>query len=139
MIRTINDLQEMDIVLQKDGRVLWVLRNDYTYKLQTFNIDMWGQRELDHYNPNFTYGKDVQYFVPHRDNKLDIVAVCRPASKWKALQLMRYYEMAKQDVKQNPSKENEEYLAEQFEAFKWQYTPAYTRNGMETACSQNLI
>ena len=126
MIETINDLREMDIVLRKDGSVLWVLRNDYTYKLQTFTFDMWGQHELCHYNLNFTYGKDVKYFDSRRDNKLDIVAVCRPVSKWKALALMHYYYMAKHDMEQNPAEQNKDYLLEQFENFKWQYTPAYT-------------
>ena len=88
---TINDLEEMDIVLRRDGKVCWVLRNETTKRLQTFLPDMWGQHELRHYYPNFKYGKYVRHYSLRDDNN-DILAVCKPRSKWKALQLMHDYE-----------------------------------------------
>ena len=87
---TVNALEEMDIVLRRDGEVCWVLRNEYTKQLQTFSLNMWGQHELRHYYPYFKYGKDVMCSL--KDNRYDILAVCKPRSKWKALQLMHDYE-----------------------------------------------
>lgn len=117
MIIKITDLKEMDIVLRKDGRVCWILRNDYSHKLQLFLPDMWGQSELSAYYDDFTYGKNVEHYNEKRDSMNDIVAVCRPKSPWKAIHLMRTYELALRSKDEDSSQELEEAMKE----FKWVY------------------
>ena len=115
MIIKITDLKEMDIVLRKDGRVCWVLKNDYTHKMQLFLPDMWGQSELSNYYDDFTYGKDVEHYNEKRDSMNDIVAVCRPKSPWGAIHLMRTYELALRSKDEDSSQELEEAMKE----FNW--------------------
>lgn len=90
----LSDLCEMDIVLRRDDRVNWVLRNEFTGKLQTFDVNLWGQHRLSDYYDDLSYGNGVQYFNKERDCRYDIVAVCRPRSNWYALHRMHDYSVA---------------------------------------------
>ena len=95
-IKTPKDLQPMDVVLRRDGKVCWILENEYTHKLQSFGHNLWGQQVICDYSDDFIYGKNrTNYQSSVLDTQYDIVAVHRPRSAWKALDIMYRYGAAR--------------------------------------------
>lgn len=113
----VSDLQEMDIVLLRSGEVCWILMNDSGEGLEVFGKELWGRHYLSNYYEDFAYGVEEKVRCMSRSERAryvrnDIVAVCKPRSKWQAMNLMRVYESALKD-------KDEEYLKECFDAFDW--------------------
>lgn len=107
---TIHDLEEMDIVKRRDGRVCWILKSNEG-EMMTFSLRLWGQHKLSNYNDDFTYNGGG-YKNPKLDRQNDIVAVSKPPYKWKALHLMSEYIKAVED-------NDNEKLSECMRAFNW--------------------
>lgn len=105
---TINDLKELDFVKLRSGLVCWVLRNEFTGNLQTCTADGWGMHELSKYYDDFTYGKGTTDY----NDKMDIVAVSKSRSAWKAINNMHYYWKAVQE-------KDDELIEECMAEFKW--------------------
>lgn len=94
-IKTIHDLKEMDLVLRRDGKICWILRNEFTHELQSFSYNLWGQQTMHNYSDDFIYGKNRKdYQGSELDKQYDIVAVYRPRSMWKVLEIMYVYVVA---------------------------------------------
>lgn len=110
----ISDLKEMDIVLRRDGRVCWVLKNEYSGLLQTFLPDMWGQHEIKDYDEKFRYKGDLILSRRERQPNIryDIVAVSKSRSPWKSIYNMREYEKS---LKSNDQEDKDRV----WEEFNW--------------------
>ena len=114
------DLKPMDIVLRRDGQVLWVLQNDYTKEIMTFLPDMWGQQLISDYDDKFQYkGLDMSRMSrserekhKKKEGSKDIMAVSKCRSYWKSINLMREYELAKK-------KDDRECLEACMKEFQW--------------------
>lgn len=90
-------LQEMDVVLRRDGTVCWVLKDEIVGRLGLFGLDMLGYHLLKNYNYDFTYGKDLileDLDEKERENirKYDIIAVSGLDSTHNKLWVARNYE-----------------------------------------------
>jgi len=113
---SINDIKEMDIVLRRDGKVCWVLRNESSGLLETFLPDMWGQQYIKDYDDQFRYKGEECSRLSRRERapyrKYDIVAISPSRSCWKSIYNMRTYDHS---LKSNDQEEKD--IA--WENFNW--------------------
>lgn len=113
-------LKEMDIVLRRDGKICWIMKNENTQRMQTFALGLYGQHELLDYE-DFVYGKNVKHFNPERDKKYDIVSVCQTRSPWHAIHLVRNYELALKS-------EDDEAIKQALADFSWVEVGPHIKN-----------
>jgi hypothetical protein len=119
----IHKLQEMDVVLRRDGVVCMVLKDEIVGKLRLFGLNLQGFHLLKDYKYDFTYGTDV--ILEDLDEKelenirkYDIVAVSGLDSTFRKLLVMKNYEksLGVMDV---------ESVDIWLRSFQWIYTDAY--------------
>ena len=116
-------LQEMDVVLRRDGVVCMVLKDDIMGKLRLFGLDLQGFQLLKDYKYDFTYGKNgiFEYFnEAERENmkNYDIIAVSGLDSTFRKLLVIKNY-------KQSRDVMDVETINVWFKSFLWVYTDAF--------------
>lgn len=116
-------LQEMDVVLRRDGVVCMVLKDDIVGKLRLFGLDLLGYHLLKDYTYDGKYGKDiVMEDLDEKEleniRKYDIVAVSGLDSTFRKLLVIKNY-------KQSRDVMDVETINVWFKSFLWVYTDAF--------------
>ena len=116
-------LQEMDVVLRRDGTVCWILKDDGVGRLRLFGLDFIPYGLIKNYKYDFTYGKDLYLedsgeIVLKNLYKYDIVAVSGLDSTVKKLLVARNYEKFLNSGDEITKKH-------WFDMFNWNYTDAF--------------